>query len=79
MKCSNGYWRTITPDGEEYSGNGVTDPNASMQGSTINIDPATGGVNINPKNGPSVSPGSQMPAYNEPGQAQMYGQYPHVR
>ena len=43
IQCANGYWQTITPEGEVHSGNGMTDPSAGAAGSTIVINPATGG------------------------------------
>lgn len=41
--CNTGYWWSINPDGSVIDGNGVPDHNNAMQGSTIKINPLTGG------------------------------------
>ena len=38
IACSDGYWRTTTPNGKVYTGTGTFDPNASARGSGIVID-----------------------------------------
>jgi len=75
IACSNGYWRTITPDGETFDGMGIQDPSENMRGSTLGINPATGGPVTNSNQGPAVQAPSQQPTINGPG-AQTYGLYP---
>src|SRR5262249_14530625 len=43
LQCNTGYWQTIMPDGTVVDGVGVIDPNAGLQGSMIQVNPATGG------------------------------------
>ena len=76
IACANGYWITTTPDGLTYTGNGTFDPNDSAQGSTMNIDPTTGGPVTNANRGPTVSPPQSTLPYLAPHQAEQYGQYP---
>jgi hypothetical protein len=73
IQCANGYWQTVTPEGEVFTGNGRTDPSASAQGSTIVINPATGGPNTT---GMNVTPPTQVLPMLEPYQAQQYGFQP---
>jgi hypothetical protein len=73
-QCANGYWQTITPEGEVYSGNGMPDPSASAQGSTIVINPATGGPSVGA--GPTVTPPTQQLPMLAPYEAQTYGFQP---
>jgi hypothetical protein len=68
IQCSNGFWRTITPEGDEYTGNGMTDPSASAAGSGI--------VMNGPKLGPQVTPPTQILPMLEPHQAGQYGFQP---
>lgn len=74
INCANGYWQTHTPDGEVFTGNGSTDPHASVMGSSIVINPATGGIDIT--KGQTVTPPTQTYPVLEPGQANAYG-LPH--
>lgn len=69
VQCSNGYFTTYLNDGTQVSGNGVIDPNASARGSTIGINPGTGGPT-----GAVTAPGN-MPM-EAPHQAPMWGNYP---
>lgn len=69
IQCNTGYWMTYMADGTVVSGNGITDPNARAGGSTIVINPVTGGPT-----GQVTAP-SQMPM-EAPHQAPMWGQYP---
>jgi hypothetical protein len=73
VQCANGYWITTTPEGETFTGNGVQDPSASAAGSSIVIDPSTGGPNLKPGNGPTVTPPTQVLPMLAPYQAQQYG------
>jgi hypothetical protein len=73
MQCANGYWQTVTPEGAVFTGNGQTDPSASAIGSNLVINPATGGPNINPVLGPTVTPPTQVLPMLEPYQAGTYG------
>jgi len=75
--CANGYWITTTPDGETFTGMGIQDPNATMQGSKLGIDPTTGGPVTNINRGPAVQAPTQQPTMNGPG-AQQYGLYPRL-
>jgi hypothetical protein len=68
IQCNNGFWRTITPEGDEYTGNGMTDPSASAAGSTI--------VMNGPKLGPQVTPPTQILPMLEPYQAGSFGFQP---
>ena len=68
IQCSNGFWRTITPEGVEYTGNGMTDPSASAAGSAI--------VTNGPKLGPQVTPPTQVLPMLEPYQAGSFGFQP---
>lgn len=68
IQCANGFWRTITPEGDEFTGNGNTDPNATAAGSTIVMNA--------PKLGPQVTPPTQVLPMLEPYQAQQYGFQP---
>lgn len=74
IQCANGYWHTITPEGEEFSGNGTTDPSANARGSSIVINPATGGPFVGA--GPTVVPPTQVLPMLEPYQAGQYGFQP---
>ena len=74
MQCANGYWQTITPEGEVHTGNGVGDPSAGAQGSSIVINPATGGPAIGA--GPTVTPPTQQLPMLAPYQAEQYGLQP---
>jgi hypothetical protein len=74
VQCANGYWQTITPEGEVFTGNGRTDPSASAQGSGIVINPATGGPFVGA--GPTVTPPTQVLPMLEPYQGQAYGFQP---
>jgi hypothetical protein len=74
IQCANGYWQTITPEGEVHSGNGVGDPSAGAQGSTIVINPSTGGPAIGA--GPTVTPPTQQLPMLAPYQAEQYGFQP---
>lgn len=74
VQCANGYWQTITPEGETYTGNGVADPSATAQGSSIVINPATGGPAIGA--GPTVTPPTQQLPLLAPYQAEQYGFQP---
>lgn len=71
IACDNGFWRTITPDGDEFTGMGSGDPSASAQGSGIVINPATGGIDIT--HGQTVTPPTQVLPQLAPYQAQQYG------
>jgi hypothetical protein len=73
-QCANGYWQTITPEGEVFTGNGPTDPSATARGSSIVINPATGGPFVGA--GPTVTPPTQVLPMLEPYQAQQYGFQP---
>lgn len=74
MQCANGYWQTITPEGETYTGNGVADPSAAAQGSSIVINPGTGGPAVGA--GPTVTPPTQQLPLLAPYQAEQYGLQP---
>jgi hypothetical protein len=76
IACANGYWQTITPDGEVFTGNGSTDPSARAQGSGLVINPATGGPAIGA--GPTVTPPTQQLPMLEPYQAQQFGFQPRL-
>jgi hypothetical protein len=68
IQCANGFWRTITPEGEEFTGAGMTDPNASAAGSNLVIN--------GPKLGPQVTPPTQVLPMLEPYQAGSFGFQP---
>lgn len=74
VQCANGYWITTTPEGETFTGNGMTDPSASAAGSTIVINPATGGPYVGA--GATVTPPTQVLPMLEPHQAGAYGFQP---
>ena len=74
VQCQNGFWITTTPEGETFTGNGMTDPSASASGSTIVINPATGGPYVGA--GTTVTPPTQVLPMLEPHQAQSYGFQP---
>ena len=74
ISCANGFWQTITPEGEVITGNGVPDPNASAAGSTIVINPSTGGPAVGA--GPTVTPPTQTLPMLAPYQAEQYGFQP---
>jgi hypothetical protein len=74
VQCANGYWQTITPEGDIFMGNGISDPNATAQGSGIVINPATGGPFVGA--GTTVTPPTQVLPMLEPYQAQQYGFQP---
>jgi len=73
MQCSNGYWHTITAEGMVYTGNGTVDPSAAARGSSIIINPATGGPFVGA--GPTVEAPDQVLPMLAPHQSQLYG-YP---
>ena len=74
IQCANGFWQTITPEGEVHSGNGMPDPSAGAQGSAIVINPATGGPAVGA--GPTVTPPTQQLPMLAPYQAEQYGFQP---
>jgi hypothetical protein len=74
IACANGYWQTTTPDGEVITGNGTFDPTDSARGSSIVINPATGGPAIGA--GPTVTPPTQQLPMLAPYQAEQYGFQP---
>jgi hypothetical protein len=74
MLCQSGYWQTVTPEGNVYTGNGTTDPNASAVGSGIIINPGTGGPFIGA--GQTVTGPTQILPMLEPHQATTYGFMP---
>ena len=74
VQCANGYWITTTPEGDTYTGNGMSDPSAEAQGSGIVINPGTGGPAIGA--GPTVTPPTQQLPLLAPYQAQQYGFQP---
>ena len=74
IACANGYWQTITPEGEVHSGNGMPDPSAGAAGSSIVINPATGGPAVGA--GPTVTPPTQQLPLLAPYQAEQYGFQP---
>lgn len=73
-QCANGYWQTITPEGEVFSGNGMPDPSAGAQGSAIVINPTTGGPSVGA--GPTVTPPTSQLPMLAPYEAQTYGFQP---
>jgi hypothetical protein len=75
-QCANGFWQTITPDGEVFTGNGRSDPSASAAGSSIVINPATGGPFVGA--GTTVTPPTQVLPMLEPYQANTYGFQPRL-
>ncbi len=74
IACANGFWQTTTPEGEVITGNGVGDPNADASGSTIVINPATGGPAVGA--GPTVTPPTQTLPMLAPYQAEQFGLQP---
>jgi hypothetical protein len=74
IQCANGYWQTITPEGEVHSGNGMSDPSAGAAGSSIVINPATGGPSVGA--GPTVTPPTQQLPLLAPYEAGTYGFQP---
>jgi hypothetical protein len=76
IQCANGFWQTITPDGEVFTGNGMPDPNATAQGSGIVINPGTGGPQVGPGGG-VTAPQGQLPML-APYQAEQYGFQPRL-
>ena len=76
IACANGFWQTITPDGEVFTGNGVSDPSATAQGSGIVINPGTGGPQTGA--GPTVTPPTQQLPMLAPYQAEQYGFQPRL-
>jgi hypothetical protein len=74
IQCANGYWHTTTPEGEVFTGMGMSDPNASAAGSSIVINPATGGPFVGA--GPTVTPPTQVLPQLAPHQANTYGFMP---
>jgi hypothetical protein len=73
FQCNTGYWYTVMPDGTVQTGNGMADPGATARGSTIVIDPATGGPSLK---GPTVTaPPTGLIPTPAPYQGPMYG-YP---
>jgi hypothetical protein len=74
IACANGYWVTTTPDGETFTGMGMSDPSAQAQGSGIVINPATGGIDLT--QGRTVTPPTQVLPQLAPYQAEAYGFQP---
>jgi hypothetical protein len=74
IACANGFWQTTTPEGEVITGNGVGDPNDGAAGSTIVINPATGGPAVGA--GPTVTPPPQQLPMLAPYQAEQFGFQP---
>lgn len=72
-QCANGYWITHMADGTVVEGNGISDPNARATGSTLGINPATGGPSL--KGDATVLPPAQLPM-DAPHQAPMWGNQP---
>lgn len=71
IACDNGYWITTMPDGTVIDGMGITDPNATALGSTIRIDPRTGGPvsngqNVTAPDGTIATPGPGQWWYGHP-------------
>jgi hypothetical protein len=71
IACANGYWITTMPDGTVVTGMGVQDPNAVAAGSTILIDPRTGGPvangpNVRAPDGTIATPGPGQWWYGHP-------------
>lgn len=54
--CDNGFWLTTLPDGTQVSGNGMSDPNAKINGSAIVLDKP--GRVIPPETPSGAQPGS---------------------
>lgn len=75
-QCANGYWQTITPDGEVFTGNGMTDPSATASGSGIVINPGTGGPSVGA--GATVTPPTQQLPMLAPHQAEQFGFQPRL-
>jgi len=71
FQCSNGYFVTYTPDGTVVDGV-ISDPNETVRGSGITIDPGTGGISLR---GQAVTPPTQIVPTPAPGQWYQYG-YP---
>jgi hypothetical protein len=67
FQCANGYFVTYMPDGTVVDGNGMPDPNATAQGSTIVINQGTGGPT-----GQVTGPTQVIPT-PAPGQFYYYG------
>lgn len=76
IMCSNGFWRTITPEGEEFTGMGVQDPNMQSIGGNFVINKSTGGPNTNIMSAPIVTPPMQTQPTVGPGQNELYGNPP---
>ena len=76
IACANGYWQTTTPDGEVVTGNGTPDPSASAAGSSIVINPGTGGPAVGA--GPTVTPPTQQLPMLAPHQAESFGFQPRL-
>jgi hypothetical protein len=74
--CQNGYWRTITPEGQEYTGMGVQDPNMQSIGGNFVINKASGGPNTNIMTAPVVTPPGQTQPTVGPGANELYGNQP---
>jgi hypothetical protein len=74
IQCANGYWRTITPEGDEYVGMGIVDPNEQSVGGNFVVNKATGGPNINIMTAPLITPPAQTRPTVGPGQAESFGQ-----
>jgi hypothetical protein len=68
-QCANGFWQTITPEGEIFTGNGMTDPSATAQGSGL-INKPVGTL------GPNVTAPTQVLPMLEPYQAGNFGFMP---
>lgn len=69
IQCANGFWSTTMPDGTVVEGNGMTDPNATLRGSSIPLD-SNGGINISRG---QVTPPTQVAPVPAPGQSNLYG------
>jgi hypothetical protein len=76
IACANGFWQTITPDGEVFTGQGMSDPHETMRGSGIVINPGTGGPQTGLGGG--VTPPTQQPQLLAPGQAEQFGLQPRL-
>lgn len=74
VQCNNGFWQTQMADGSIVQGNGIIDPNARAPGSSIGINPATGGPSLK---GDSVvtAPQGQI-ELEAPHQGPLWGQQP---
>ena len=76
ISCANGFCQTTTPDGEVFTGNGMTDPSASASGSGIVINPGTGGPSVGA--GATVTPPTQQLPMLAPHQTEQFGFQPRL-